>query len=155
MKPRTAQSHDASFILNIDIKNCDYYWTAQQWSTVWTTPGMCILVIGEPPVGFCVMVEDSVYQSPAIHIPKLVVQEASRGAGLGRKFLASVYRYCQQEGMEYMAASTILRNTHGCLWLKEMGLEAIQTDTEMLYGQEEDVVLFVRRVECFPQHQVL
>lgn len=155
MKPRTAQPHDAPFILDIDTKTLDYYWTAGQWGQVWETKGVCILVIGEPPVGFCVMVEDTLYQEPAIHIPKLVVREEARGERLGMRLLAAVYRYCQGEGIERMAASVPLSNVYGCEWLKSLGFEAIRMESELLYGQEEDIVVFMRRVECTPRHQVL
>jgi len=155
MKPRVAQPHDAPFILDIDTKNFEYYWTPDQWAQVWDAHGICILVLGEPPVGFCVMVEGMLYGEKVLHIPKLAVREGSRGAGFGKQFLATVYRYCQEEGTERIAASLPLTKTFECCWLREFGFEAVRMEHDLLYCQEEDIILFTRSVECLPQHKVL
>jgi len=155
MKPRTAKEHDAPFVLDIDTKSFDYYWTVDQWSAIWQARGMCILVIGEPPVGFCVINEDEVNGVKAMHIPKLAVREMSRGGGLGRRLLASVYTVCQKERIELMAASVPVFNVAGCTWMKKMGFDAVGMRTETINGRDEDVWLFTRGVECSSLHKRL
>ena len=154
---RPAIKSDAPYLIDIDIKSFDHSWLDDDWAIVWddNDASIHVAVVYGNPIGF-MATERQEYNGKFLnHIYKLAVREQFRRQGIGRMLLACAYEEAKKNGMGYLSLSvpdSLLResNPRCCLpWLQKMGFEAVETVTEneFIWGQKEDVILFMFKVK--------
>lgn len=149
---RSAQPKDIQHLRDLDVKCFDYCWTDEDWKALDSEYSTVIVACAHgTPIAMLVCDEQEFKGRKLLHIYKVCVKPQFRGKNLGKKLLARAYEIAKMISADALAISvpesmTRPENSTNCVgWLKKMGFFAacILEEKDWLYGQEEDVILFV------------
>lgn len=149
---RLAQPRDTRHISDLDVKCFDFSWTEEEWKLL-DEESTFILVacVYGTPVGMLVCDLQEFKGRELLHIYKVCVGKKFRGKNIGKRLLAHAYEMAIGVDADALAISvpesmTRKNSPTDCSgWLAKMHFKAvcILEDKVWLYGQEEDVIMFV------------